>query len=409
MRMRRWMSWISLVVAISFVLAGCGGGSEGASGDGGPVTITLGGAFSSPAEKKIVEKQVAAFEKENPDIKVKLHSITDDYLREMQTLIAAKDEPDVFYLDSMPAPQFMKMGVLEPLDEYIKKNNVDLSAYETSLVEAFQWEGKTYGIPKDYSTLALFYNKKMFEEAGVKPPKTWDELRNVAKKLTKGNQKGLALHASLDRYQPFLVQNGGQVVDKQGNPTLNHPANAEALQFITDLFIKDKVADTPANLGVEWNGDAFAEEKVAMVFEGAWMIPFLKEKAPDLEYGMAELPVKEKKNSNLAFTVAYVMSKNSEHKEKAFKLLQFLTSEKGQQYVVDGGLAMPSLKSMGEKFLDKYPEREPFVKAVEYAEPYQYGEKGNERVDAFNKAAESAILKKKPAKEALDEAQKQLK
>ncbi|MEW9031799.1 MAG: ABC transporter substrate-binding protein, partial [Planifilum fimeticola] len=112
---------------------------------------------------------------------------------------------------------------------------------------------------------------------------------------------------------------------------------------------------------------------------------------------------------NLAFTVAYVMSKNSEHKEEAFKLLQFLTSEKGQQYVVEGGLAMPSLKSMGEKFIEKYPEREPFVKAVEYAEPYQYGEKGNELVDTFNKAAESAILKKKPAKEALEEAQNKLK
>ncbi|PRX38783.1 carbohydrate ABC transporter substrate-binding protein (CUT1 family) [Planifilum fimeticola] len=406
---RRWMTLISLVVAISFVLSGCGGGSEGSSEDGGKVTITLGGAFSSPAEKKIVQEQVAAFEKENPNIKVKLHSITGDYLSEMQTLIAAKDEPDVYYLDSMPAPQFMKLGVLEPLDEYIKKNNVDLSAYEESLVKAFQWEGKTYGIPKDYNTLVLFYNKKMFEEAGVKPPKTWDELRDAAKKFSKGNKKGLALHPSLDRYQPFLVQNGGQVLDDKGNPTLNHPANVEALQFITDLFIKDKVADTPSNLGVEWNGDAFAEEKVAMVFEGGWMIPFLKEKAPDLDYGMVELPVKEKENSNLAFTVAYVMSKNSEHKEEAFKLLQFLTSEKGQQYVVEGGLALPSLKSMGEKFIEKFPEREPFVKAVAYAEPYQYGEKGNELVDTFNKAAESAILKKKPAKEALEEAQNKLK
>jgi len=119
--------------------------------------------------------------------------------------------------------------------------------------------------------------------------------------------------------------------------------------------------------------------------------------------------VKEKQNSNLAFTVAYVMSKNSKHKEEAFKLLQFLTSEKGQQPVVEGGLALPSLKSMGEKFLEKYPEREAFVKGVEYAEPYQYGEKGNELVDAFNKAAESAILKKTPAKKALEEAQNKLK
>jgi multiple sugar transport system substrate-binding protein len=170
------------------------------------------------------------------------------------------------------------------------------------------------------------------------------------------------------------------------------------------------VADIPKNMGFDWSGDAFAEEKAAMVVEGGWLIPFLKEKAPQLEYGIVELPVKEagKQNSNLAFTVAYVMSKNSKNKEAAFKLIQFLTSEEGQAYVVDSGLALPSRKAMGQKFVEKYPDREAFVKGAAYAEPFQYGEIGPKLTDAANKAVESLVLKQESsAQAALEKAQQQ--
>jgi multiple sugar transport system substrate-binding protein len=372
--------------------------------------IRIGAALSSPAEKKILETQVKEFEKKNPGIKVKIEPITDDYLKEIQTMIGAKKEPDIFYLDSMPAPDLIKLGALEPLDSYIQKYGVNLSDFEDSLVKAFQKDGKTYGIPKDYNTLALFYNKKMFQEARLEPPKTWAELREAAKKLTKGDRKGLVVNPELARYQPFLYQNGGRVLDEQGKPSLNLPQNAEALQFFSDLFVKDKVADIPKNMGYDWAGDAFAEEKAAMVIEGGWLIPFLKEKAPNLEYGIVELPVKEagKPNSNMAFTVAYVMSKNSKHKDAAFKLIQYLTSEEGQQIVVESGLALPSRKSMGQKFVEKYPERAAFVKGAAYAVPFQYGEYGPSLTNAANKAVESLVLKQETsAQAALEKAQKE--
>jgi multiple sugar transport system substrate-binding protein len=404
---RRLQVVAALVSVFSLLVSACGSPAGGEKADG---TVRIGAALSSPAEKKILEAQVKEFEKQNPGIKVKIESITDDYLKKMQTLIGARKEPDVFYLDSMPAPDLIKLGALEPLDGYLQKYGVNLSDFEDSLVKAFQKDGKTYGIPKDYNTLALFYNKKMFKEAGIEPPKTWAELKEAAKKLTRGDRKGLVLNPELARYQPFLYQNGGKVLDEQGKPSLNLPQNAEALQFFADLFVKDKVADIPKNMGFDWSGDAFAEEKAAMVVEGGWLIPFLKEKAPQLEYGIVELPVKEpgKQNSNLAFTVAYVMSKNSKNKEAAFKLIQFLTSEEGQAYVVDSGLALPSRKAMGQKFVEKYPEREAFVKGAAYAEPFQYGEIGPKLTDAANKAVESLVLKQESsAQAALEKAQQQ--
>ncbi|MGB9780680.1 ABC transporter substrate-binding protein [Caldanaerobacter sp.] len=411
---RKFLSiFVLTVFVLATILAGCSSSKTPESQTptqetSKPVTIKLGMWSSSPAEKKIVDDQIAKFKEKYPNIDVQIETIVGDYMQKLQTELASNTAPDIFYLDSMPAPQLMSSGVLEPLDEYIKKYNVDVNDFEPALLSAFQWEGKTYGLPKDYNTLVLFYNKDMFKEAGInEPPKTWEELRETAKKLTKNGVKGIVLSADLARFDAFINQNDGSVY-KDGKVTLNLPQNAEALDFYVGLIIRDKVADTPQNMGEGWNGDAFAAKKAAMAIEGGWMIPFLKEKAPDLNYGIAELPAGKKK-STMAFTVAYVMNKNSKHKDEAFKLIEFLTGKEGQQFVVDSGLALPSRKSMEANFKEKYPERAPFIDGASYAVPWQFGLYGTKLVDAANKACEALIMKQiGSAQEALDNAQKEV-
>ncbi|EMT40104.1 ABC-type sugar transport system, periplasmic component [Thermoanaerobacter thermohydrosulfuricus WC1] len=410
--------FVLTIFVLATVLAGCSSSKNNTSSANEtntqkqetvkPVTIKLGMWSSSPAEKKIVDDQIAKFKEKYPNIDVQIETIVGDYMQKLQTELASNTAPDIFYLDSMPAPQLMSSGVLEPLDDYIKKYNVDVNDFEPALLSAFQWEGKTYGLPKDFNTLALFYNKDMFKAAGInEPPKTWEELRDVAKKLTKDGVKGLVLSADLARFDAFTNQNGGSVY-QDGKVTLNLPQNAQALDFYVGLITKDKVADTPQNMGEGWNGDAFAAKKAAMAIEGGWMIPFLKEKAPDLNYGIAELPAGKQK-STMAFTVAYVMNKNSQHKDEAFKLIEFLTGKEGQQFVVDSGLALPSRKSMQEGFKEKYPERAAFVDGASYAVPWQFGLYGTKVVDAANKACEALIMKQiSSAQQALDNAQKEV-
>ncbi|ABY93473.1 ABC transporter substrate-binding protein [Thermoanaerobacter brockii subsp. lactiethylicus] len=410
--------FVLTIFVLATVLAGCSSSKNNTSSanetntqkqeTAKPVTIKLGMWSSSPAEKKIVDDQIAKFKEKYPNIDVQIETIVGDYMQKLQTELASNTAPDIFYLDSMPAPQLMSSGVLEPLDDYIKKYNVDVNDFEPALLSAFQWDGKTYGLPKDFNTLALFYNKDMFKAAGInEPPKTWEELRDVAKKLTKDGVKGLVLSADLARFDAFINQNGGSVY-QDGKVTLNLPENAQALDFYVSLITKDKVADTPQNMGEGWNGDAFAAKKAAMAIEGGWMIPFLKEKAPDLNYGIAELPAGKQK-STMAFTVAYVMNKNSKHKDEAFKLIEFLTGKEGQQFVVDSGLALPSRKSMQEGFKEKYPERAAFVDGASYAVPWQFGLYGTKVVDAANKACEALIMKQiSSAQQALDNAQKEV-
>jgi len=359
------------------------------------ITLKLGAWASSPAEKKIVQNQIAAFKKLYPNVDVRITEIVGDYNQKIQLLMASKTEPDIFYMDSMPAWQYIAKGVLEPLDYWMKKYNVKTIGYESSLLQPFIYKGKVYGLPKDYNTLVLFYNKEMFKQAGLtQPPKTWQELKEYAKKLTTGKVVGLTMNLELARIQPFAYQNGGKVFDGT-KPVFTDPKALEGFKFALDLF-KEGICKTPKDLGAGWVGDAFADKKAAMTIEGGWMIPFLNErKIPKDSYGIAELPAGPAGKSTMAFTVAYVMSKNSKHKPEAFKLIRFLTGEGGQKFVVEAGLALPSLKSAGVNFAKTYPERKALVDGAKYAQVYFYGLDGTKVVDVFNKAFEDYVIGKK--------------
>ncbi|MEZ0537496.1 extracellular solute-binding protein [Caldicellulosiruptoraceae bacterium PP1] len=359
------------------------------------ITLKLGAWSSSPAEKKIVQNQIADFQKKYPNVQVKLVEIVGDYNQKMQLLMASKTEPDIFYMDSSVAWQYITKNTLEPIDNLMKKYNVKTIGYENSLLVPFTYNGKIYGIPKDYNTLVLFYNKQMFKEAGLtNPPKNWDELRDYAKKLTKGNVVGLTMNLELARIQPFAYQNGGKVFDN-GKPVFDDQKAIEGLTFALNLF-KDGICKTPKDLGAGWVGDAFADKKAAMTIEGGWMIPFLNDRKISKDsYGIAELPVGPQGKSTMAFTVAYVLSKNSKHKDEAFKLIRFLTGEGGQKYVVEAGLALPSLKSAGNNFAKTYPERKALVDGSKYAYAYFYGVDGSKVLDVFNKSFEDYYYGKK--------------
>ena len=146
----------------------------------------------------------------------------------MQTRIASKTAPDVYYLDVSLATAYMTKGVIAPIDEYLDKT--DVADFQPNLLKGFQLNGKTYGLPKDYNTLALFYNKDMLAAANVQVPTTWDELMIAAQKLTTKSVKGLSLVDDVARFAPFIFQAGGKVTDN-GKPAFNTPEAAKALDF----------------------------------------------------------------------------------------------------------------------------------------------------------------------------------
>ncbi|MFB9759543.1 ABC transporter substrate-binding protein [Ectobacillus funiculus] len=400
-------------VLFGSVLTGCGNSEttaakDGKSGaeDGEKVEVTLAGWGGNPSEQKLLQQTLDGFEAKYPNIDVKLEVISDQYMDVIKTRLIGGKGPDVFYLDAFEAPGLIETGVVEPLDEYVT-DDFDVSDFEKPLLEAFRVDGKTYGFPKDYSTLALFYNKKLLQEAGVEVPKTWDELREASKKLTKDGVYGFGAAPELARTF-YIAQAGGGDVVKNNKANFASPEVIKALQPIVDQHNIDKTSAEPKEVGATWGGEMFGQGKAAMVIEGNWAIPFLADTFPNVEYGTAELPAINGEKSTMAYTVAYVMNAASQKKEAAWELLSYLTGKEGMETWTSKGYALPTRQSVAAKLgYDKDALRGPIVAGAKYATVWAGGPNLPIIMNNFNNQFMSAFLGKSSLDKALKEAQEQ--
>lgn len=408
-------AWLALGGMAFGLVAGCGTSPANGSGNsstapqGSTVNLKLGMWSSSPAEKQLVEQQIQAFEQQNPNIHVDIQVITGDYLQALQPMLASHTAPDIFYVDSSYAATLESAGVLAPLDDYIQKDDVDVSDFSPSLLKAFQWQGHTYGLPKDFNTMALEYNPSLLAKAGIQsPPKTWEEFEQDAQKLRAHGITPLSMPIDVARYYPFVVDAGGSYYDATADKaTFTNTANEPGLKFFMDNLEQKNIV-TPKDLGADWAGPPFAQGKVAMVAEGAWLVPFMQQTAPSLKYGVADFPSLNGQDKNMVFTVAYCMAKSTAHPDEAAKLLFFMTGKDAERMTAESGLAIPSRSSVQDVFLQKYPDYKAFVDGVKDAIPYNFGTLGQNFVDAINKATEAGVLQKLTPTQVLNLAQQTL-
>lgn len=340
--------------------------------------VRLSGGAASPEEEELLRQVLDTFSQEFPDITVNYEPIAANYLIKLQTDIAAGNAADVFYVQSEFAQDFMSRGVLLPLDEYMQADGVAASDFYEPLARAFMWEGQTFGLPKDWSPLGMVYDPAALEAAGVSaPPTTWDELRSTGQAMLDANgTPGIVLDANFDRFVMFLYQAGGSVTNEEVTEvTLDEPETKEALDFFYGLY-QDGLTASSADVGAQWPGDAFAQGLASIVFEGNWMFPFLNTNAPDKEYGVAEVPAGPAGKGTPAFTVAYSIFNGTQNPDAAWTLVRYLTGPEGMATWTSLGLAMPSRPDLAETWLEKFPERKPYLDSGEYATAVQYGPGG---------------------------------
>ncbi|MFN6468172.1 MAG: ABC transporter substrate-binding protein [Nostoc sp. SerVER01] len=373
------------------------------------ITIKLSGWGGSPVEQKLLRQVLQDFEAQHPTIKVKYEVISDQYMDVIKTRLVGEAAPDVFYLDALEAPFLMSQNVLEPLDNYITPE-FDLADFEDTLLESFKYQKQIYGLPKDYSTLALFYNKKAFATAGLNsPPTTWDELRSYSKQLTgKLNRYGFGEIPELARQAYKIKAFGGQIVDQNGYATFASQASLQGLQLVIDQYQKDRSSAQKSDVGTNSGSEMFGQSKVAMVIEGNWAIPYLTETFPQVEFATAPVPTINDKKGTMVFTVAYVMNKQAQHKAEAWELISYLTGKVGMQKWTGTGFALPTRKSVAKNLgYDQDPLRSPLVAGVDYATPWQVGKYPAAIVNNFENQFVSALLGQQPLKQAMVHAQNQ--
>jgi multiple sugar transport system substrate-binding protein len=407
-----WLKNILLGLSLAGLSAGCQFLWQSANSASKPVTVKLSGWGASPVEKKLLLEVLKDFERSHPTIRVKFEVIADQYMDVLKTRLIGDAAPDVFYLDAIEAPFLMQANVLEPLNSYITKD-FDLPDFAPNLLQPFQVGNTLYGLPKDYSTLALFYNKKLFQAAGLeKPPKTWEQLLANAKPLTrnrnrdgKPEQYALGLAPELARLVYLTQAYGGDAIDRKGNATFAEPKALQGLQAIVDRY-RDRTAVLPSDVGSSSGSDLLGQEKVAMVIEGNWAIPYLQDNFPKLEFGTAEVPSMNQRRGTMVFTVAYVMNKRASHKKEAWQLISYLTGKAGMKKWTSFGFALPTRNSVAQQLrYDRDVLRSPLVAGVTYATPWQLGRYPAPITNNFNNQFLSVLLGQQSLQTALQRAQ----
>jgi multiple sugar transport system substrate-binding protein len=345
------------------------------------VSIRMTTSFASPEERAAYEELVATFEGLFPNIDVQYEPVPSDYDTKLQTDLAAGNAADVFAYTDILAPNLMSSGVLQPLDEYMAASEVSVDDFYPDLVANFQLNGATYGLPKDFSTLAMVYDPVAFEAAGITaPPATWDELRAAGEALNEAGEAPIVLGPNFDRYMAFLFAAGGQVISDDGSSiVLNSPEATQAMEFYAGLYL-DGIAQTFADVGASWTGDAFTQGKASIVFEGPWMFGALESNAPDKEFAVAPMPTGPAGQATLAFTVAYgINAASTEDPAKAqaaWELINYLTGPEGMAAWTSAAILMPSRPALAEGFLAEFPQFEAFLNSAEFARGFAMGPGG---------------------------------
>lgn len=293
------------------------------------------------------EAVIAAFADEQPDVDVEMIPIADkgDHLARLATGFSGGNPPDVFLVNFREYSQFVVRDAIEPIASHLE--DVNLDDYYPQPQEAFTFGGELQCFPQNVSSLVAYYNKDLFEKAGLEHPPadwTWDDFRDYAVALTDGKVHGLGIEPNVIRLAPFIWSNGGELVDDLDAPTrftLEDPASREALEFIVGLVRDDKVVPTLEELEAQDLETRFVSGKLGMLLSSRRDTPAFRE-VLELNWDVAALPVAETP-ANILHSDAYCISRASENVDAAAAFVRFAVGRQGQTITALAGRTVPSL------------------------------------------------------------------
>ncbi|QIE56776.1 ABC transporter substrate-binding protein [Pikeienuella piscinae] len=377
--------------------------------------IAVGGALT-----EVVDGIVADFEAENPDIDVTAiyAGNYDDTRVRALSAIGSGEPAQLAVMFSIDAYDLIEQDLIIPFDDVISSDEEKawLNGFYPALMANGQIEGKTWGVPFQRSTIVAYYNKDMFEAAGLDPdhpPETWDEMVEMGKALTKNGAYGLMIPSTGYPYwmfQALAIQNGKELMSSDGLHTyFDDPAVIETLEFWKGLSVDHKIMPEGT---VEWGTlrQAFLEGQTAMMWHSTGNLTAVKNEA-NFDFGVATLPGNVRKGSPTGGGNFYLF-KNSTDEEKAaaLKLIRFMTSPEqaaewsiatGYMGVSPAAYETDALKAYTAEFPPALVARDQLEDAVAEFSTFETA-----RVrDGLNNAIQSALTGAKEPADALGEAQ----
>lgn len=348
------------------------------------------------------------FESGHKDIIVQLEAVAgNDYYTRLLTQLSAQAAPDIMQIGDDAVPSFVEKGAFVALDDYMLDGAFDASIYLPGLLEPGKIDGKQYLLPKDYSPLAVYYNKKVFDAAGVAYPKegwTWDEMLEIAQDLTEDTDKdgkvdiwGLQLPGAWTTgFEYWVAAAGGSLISKNGKNYVGYmdsEATIRAVQFYADLYNKYRVAPPPADLNQFGGGNSeFANGQAAMYIFGRWPQAGLLEN-PNIDLGVVA-PPQDAERANVLFWGGFGIATTCKTPQAAYDFLAYYTGTDGAEVWKDW--ALPAVKSVADAAgLTSDPIEGVWINELNYLAPraYTFTPYWNETADpALRKALETVIL-----------------
>ncbi|MCX4739571.1 extracellular solute-binding protein [Streptomyces antibioticus] len=349
--MRRGIAATALVASLALAATACGGDDSGSDKSDGPVTITWWDTSNATNEAPTYQALVKEFEAANKDVKVKYVNVPFDQAQnKFDTAAGASGAPDILRSEVGWTPAFAKKGYFLPLDG--TEALADQDKFKSNLIEQAKYEGKTYGVPIVTDTLALVYNKALFEKAGIaEAPKTWEDLKSAAATIkAKTGVDGYWGSTQAYYAQSFLYGEGTDTVDADAKKiTVNSPEAKKAYGTWLGLFDGKGLhkADTTADAYAHIQ-DAFVNGKVAAIIQGPWEITnFYKGSAfaDKNNLGIATVPAGSAGTAGAptgGHNLSVYAGSDKAHQAAALKFVNFMTSAKSQATIAQKNSTLPT-------------------------------------------------------------------
>lgn len=362
MRLKR-MSAILLASAAAAVLAACGQNADGQEKESSRSEKKSDGVLSvmtwDDNQAKGLQKILDDFTKET-GIEAETGVVKwDEYWTMLDAGARGGTLPDVFWMHSNEAERYMTNGLLLDLTDKIESSDrIDLANYPEDIVKLYNNDNKQYAVPKDVDTIALWYNKKMFDEAGVEYPTaewTWNDVFEAAKKLTKedGSQYGLAMRNDNNQagYYNMIYDNGGYIISEDKKKSgWDDPKTIQAMEML-ESWIQAGVMPTLETMSENGEDVLFQSGKIAMTFQGSWMLAYFKENEYTAENcDCVELPMNAETGKRMSVYngLGWAAAANGEHTEDAWKLIEYLGSKEAQIKQAELGITMSAYKDTSD-------------------------------------------------------------
>jgi multiple sugar transport system substrate-binding protein len=408
------LSLMGIIASIFFILYGCQGTVHQ---NDRVIHLSLWQSINPPVNRDVFNKLVNKFNQVHTDIQVESIFIGQPQLPKILTAVVGNAPPDILYFDPQLTGQFVELGAIRPLEEWLEKLPLK-SEISPNLWEELKLDGHLWSIPPSTSNVGIFYRPKLFQAAGItQTPKTWEELREVAKKLTidrngdnRPEQYGMLLPLGKGEWTvfswfPFLLSAGGEVVTNN-RPNLTNPGAIAALQFWQDILKDGSATLSSPERGYE--EDAFIAGRVAMQITGPWTY-IMKSK---VDFQVFPIPAKVKSATVTGTESMYLMKTTPKREQAALKFFEYVLSEEFQtEWSIGTGFLPVNLKSAQSQAYQEFLQQKPVLKVFIDQMPVAGSRPiipGYSRLsDSLGRAIEAAMLGASP-ETALKQAQANL-